>query len=159
MPSPSPRRLFAIDIGLAAVVVLAHGSALVGAALNGSELPTLAFVTLPVALAVAVTGFVGRACEDPQQVDRLLKAHALVLSGAAVGLVAWLIQFATMPLPERFHYSPGIVTGVAVYATYQLTTFWWPKRAFGKRAHWLVAVVLGAAELAVFVRLVGPMLG
>ena len=164
------RAILVVNAVLGALVVLAHGGALIVVLRRPLALVTPesdVFVrhvgpfTIPVAALVVIGSVLGLLARHPPRL--LLQAQAVVVAVAGGASLAWAAGPAIRGLPEGgFGWGPGLLTAWVAYGAYLAVRFFAPPgskaRSRAACAPLLAAALAAPVDVAVFVRLIARLL-
>ena len=117
--SPSERKLLWINLVIACLVAVAHGSALWLAisakSPDAEQFRPLVMVSVPIATLVILSAVAG--LMRPESRARVLAIHGLVLLTGVLVLLGWAVTLVVGGLPKgNFSWSPGLMSASVFYA-------------------------------------------
>jgi hypothetical protein len=162
----APRKFLWINLGLAALIGLAHGGALLAVRAkptpDAAAIESLATISLPLAGLVALFSVVALLLRRLQPVS--LALQGLILAASAVAGLVWGLGILLRGTHEgNFSWSPGLFSASVCYGVFMLSRFGVPALARASAVAYFapaVAVVLAVPiDIGVFIRLIQTIAG
>jgi hypothetical protein len=159
-----PRVILWGNLGLAGLIALAHGGALLavraGPTPDAAAIQSLAAVSLPLAGLVALSSAAALIANRAQSIA--LGLQGVILAGAASVELAWGVSLLLRGVPAgNFSWSVGLFSASVCYAVFVLSRFGIPARLRATAlAYFSPAMALAVAvpiDVGVFVRLTQEM--
>lgn len=156
----SPRNLLWINLGLAALIGIAHGGALLAVRANptpdAAAIESLASISLPLAGLVAIFSVLALLFRGVQPAS--LALQGFILAAVAVAELVWGLGLLFRGLPEgAFSWSPGLFSASVCYGIFMLSRFGVPVQIKSTAIAYFspaVAVVLAVfIDIGVFIQL------